>query len=62
MEGLITSVALLFMGLFIGYLKGKENERDRIQRAFSHKDYTYKKFYKVLEDYEALRRNIKNSK
>ena len=58
MEELLLSVALLLMGLFLGYLWGSEKERSRIQDAFSlFEDYTYEKFYKVLEDYEKLKRN-----
>ena len=60
MEGLLLSVALLFLGLILGYFWGSEKERSRIQDAFSlFEDYTYDKFYKVLEDYEAFLRGIK---
>ena len=60
MEILLSSVAFLLVGLFMGYLWGSEKERSRIQDAFRLiEDYTYDKFYKVLEDYEALLGGIK---
>tara|TARA_B110000503_G_C6799752_1_gene270624 strand:+ start:422 stop:544 length:123 start_codon:yes stop_codon:yes gene_type:complete len=29
-QGLITIIALLFLGLILGYVRGEENERNRI--------------------------------
>ena len=49
---MLVDLFLIVFFAFLGWLKGTEDETNRIRQAFRSEDYDYESFYKVLERYE----------
>ena len=58
LEGLVASIFVGFFAFLVGWLKGCEDEKLRIRRAFeAHEGYDYEEFFDVLAKHERQKAN-----
>tara|TARA_B110000902_G_C13939941_1_gene449315 strand:- start:332 stop:553 length:222 start_codon:yes stop_codon:yes gene_type:complete len=57
---LVMSIIVGFFAFFVGWLKGCEDEQNRIRRVFSSEGYTYESFRKVLEKHAEQEKAVKS--